>query len=132
MSSDNVNAAADDSFVFDPNASFGEEDSTEKPKYKKEEYKSTQQMSAWDPNFVNQQKKLQLQEAERLALMRAPLGSTNGKPNSATNMTNFESYWKSGKGGSKRKRNRSKSKTRSRKQKRSRKQSNKRRRSSRR
>ena len=164
MSSDNVNAAADDSFVFDDKANF-EEDYTEKPKDKKEEYKSTQQMSAWDPKFVNQQNKLQLQEeaskreAERLALMRAPLGSTNGKPNSATNMTNFEtywnsgneeaerlalmrapidsipgdkgsdtdmtnfeSYWKPGKGGSKRKRRRSKSKTRSRKQKRSRKQ----------
>ena len=39
MSSDNVNAAADDSFVFDDKANF-EEDYTEKPKDKKEEYKS--------------------------------------------------------------------------------------------
>jgi hypothetical protein len=141
MSSDNVNAAADDSFVFDPNANFGEEDYTEKPKEKKpvKNTNSMQQRSAWDPNFVNQQKNLQLQEAEkekqkqeadRLALMSAPIDSIHGDKGSDTDMTNFESYYR--KGGSKRKRTRSMKQKRSRKQKRSKKQSKNRRRSSKR
>lgn len=54
--------------------------------------------------------------------MRAPFDSIPGDKGSDTDMTNFKTYWDSGKGGSKRKRRRSKSKTRSRKQKRSRKQ----------